>query len=449
MLLNCLTPLALLSLGSPTLPTADLRLVEAPAGIGVRPAVPGPPDTKGWYGTPYTNSLTTPNFGLSWQDGDATEEQAGRAAAALEAAWTELVEREGWKPPVSSDTYLLWILLVDDIGATGYTTEYTTPEYPDGYPVIYLNTTMAGDEGFWTTLASHEFHHAIQYAMRDYGSGGAEESWYWEASATWAANLVEPDTASLDYISAWYATASADPYTSTEGSHQYGMFVFNAWLDTGGSLGEGTMQRVWEAGAAAPGASWRTTLEASTGMSADALWGAFAAAYGNDTYWRADTWFDPDKPRLLPGRTLEGEAGELGSAYYFAPNAVEVEVVSADDFAVSAPNLTALDGNRWTVPAGTTLAITGLDTQGAVWSITADNPGEPDTGEGEDTALPDDTGTPDDTAGDTGRGRRHDPPEEDAACGCATPGPSGPAFALATALLLIASRRRRIVDLRA
>lgn len=454
MTLSCLTPIALLALGDPGFSPPDARLTAAPTGIGVVPDRPGPPDAKPWYGTPYENSLVTTNFGLTWENGDATEEQAERAAAALEAAWTELVEVQGWEPPVSSDTYLLWILLVDDISATGYTTEYTTPEYRNGYPVIYLNTTMASDHGFWSTLASHEFHHAVQYAMRDYGEGAEGESWYWEASATWAANLVEPDTAALDYISAWYATQAAAAYTSTDGSHQYGMFVFNAWLETGGVVGEGAMQDAWRVGTNRPGASWRSILEESTGLKASALWGGFAAGYGNDSYWRADTWYDPDKTRLRVGQEATGEAAELGTVYYGALERVEVAVDTTDEVVVTGPGIVDLGDDRWDVPAGVTMAVTATGSAGASWTLTVTEPagGEDtgDTGTDEDSG---DTGTDEDTGGDGkgdgGKGGTNGPPAEEPGCGCTTtPAASVPLLAGVAGLALL-RRRRGIVDLRA
>jgi uncharacterized protein (TIGR03382 family) len=451
MLLTCLTPLVLKTLGDPTNSPDDPRLRFAPSGIGVRPDVAAPPDAKPWYGTPYSNSVTTEHFGLTWRDGDADDDQAARAAAALEAAWTELIDVQGWPEPVSADSYLLWILLVDDISATGYTTEYHTDEYPDGYPVIYLNTKMAGDEGFWTTLASHEFHHAVQYAMRDFGAGASSESWYWEASATWAANLVEPDTAALDYISAWYARNSAEPYTSTDGSHQYGMFVFNAWLETGGLTGPGTMLGAWEASATMAGASWREILEASTGFPAETLWSGFASGYGNEEYWRTDSWFDPDKARLVAGRNLEGGADELGTAYYLAPQQVEVEVTALDGgaFQVAYPAEDEVSVGRWRVPAGMTVTVTATEAGGATWEIavsevTEDTGGETDTGGGGVSGEPADTGGSGDTAVDDGdSGQKLAGPQTPAGCGCGSPGsPAAAAAALSLATLLRRRNRR-------
>ena len=445
MLLNCLTPLVLQSLGQPGLPPEDTRFLHAPAGIGVKPAVPGPPDTKGWYGTPYANSVVTENFGVTWEDGQATSEQAERAAAALEAAWAELVEAEGWTPPVSSDTFLLWVLLVDDIGATGYTTEYSTPEYPDGYPVIYLNSTTARDEGFWTTLASHEFHHAIQYAYRDYGNGRDTESWYWEASATWASNLVEPDTTTLDYLAASYSRGSDEAYTNTDGSHQYGMYVFNAWLDTG-VVGAGAMQNTWEEGVLRTGEPWRDILEGATGLQAGYLFSEFAAAYGNDSYWRTDTWSDPSKVRLSDGRTATGEAGELGAVYYVALSELDVEVVpiGVGELLVTYPSAVEVAAGRWRVPAGATVAVTATEAGGASWTITASAADLPtDTGDTSDTS---DTSESEDTAAsDKGPPRKAEGPPPD--CGCA--GSAGSPAAAAPLLVAVALRRRRRADPRA
>jgi MYXO-CTERM domain-containing protein len=399
--------------------------------------------------------VTTDHFGLTWEDGDATTEQAERAAAALEAAWTELVDTEGWPAPVSSDQWLLWVILVDDISGTGYTTEYTTPEYPSGYPVIYLNSTTAGDEGFWRALASHEFHHAIQYAMRDYGAGAERESWYWEASATWASTLVEPETESTDYVAAWYTDNSTDRYTSTDGYHHYGMFVFNAWLDTAGVTPPGTMQRIWTTGTGMGGENWRTIIQAATGLDASYLWSAFAADLGADNYGRATSWRDPSKEKLVDGRSLPGQAGELGTAYYFAPAEVDVEVTIDGDgeVAVTGVGSTVGEAGRMRVPAGGTLTVTTVSANVVEWTLTVSAPandtGEADTGEddtGEDDTGEDDTGEDDAVAEDTANpsGPANDDDDTDTARGCACATGSGASGATLTgAFAAWALRRRR------
>lgn len=227
MIFTCLTPDAIEAQLAPGSAISEPRLVQAPAGVGVRPDHSPPPTERAIYGVPYENHLETEHFTLNWAAGVADPEIAARTGASLEAAWSTLVADQGWTPPVSSDQYYLWVLLVDDLGSTGFTAEYFTDEYPEGYPVVFLDTAWASDAPFWSTLVTHEFHHAAQFAVRQ-PAGGTEETWFWEASASWASLLVEPDSTALDYTVPWYAEQPDLSYDSGVGWHPYGMMVFNA-----------------------------------------------------------------------------------------------------------------------------------------------------------------------------------------------------------------------------
>lgn len=435
----CLTPQALDALGDPDQPVEERRLLHAPVGVGVRPDVAPPPDARAVYGTVYANHLETEHFTLNWEEGVADDEIAARTGERLEAAWSTLVTEQGWTPPVSSDQYYLWVLLVNDLGATGFTTEYVTDDYPDGYPVVFLDTAWASDAPFWSTLVTHEFHHAAQFAVRQ-PAGGTEETWFWEASASWASLLVEPDSTALDYTVPWYAEQPDLSYDSGVGWHPYGMMVFNAWLDTVG-VGPGAMLAAWAEGEAQPGASWRTILEASTGRSAGDLWSSFGRDFGNDTFGRTAAWADPAVTALAVGEQVHGSAEELGTAYYRGESDVWIDphwVAGEGSAEVRFPGQT---GSRpWWVPAGTVVSITTTEGESVVWSITVtDGPPTGDTG---------DTGGAVDS-GDTPPSNQDDPPKPGApACACAAgtkePPPAG--LALGIGLLCLTRRAKPVAS---
>ncbi len=420
--LHCLTPDALDALITPDEVVIDERLRTAPPGIGVRPAGAPPPDARSIYGTPYENHLETEHFTLNWVGGLDYAEGAATAGVALERAWGVLVEQAGWTPPVGSDRYYIWVFLVDDLGGTGFTTEYVTEEFPEGYPVVYLDGYWAVDAPFWSSLAAHEFHHALQFAVRDWAGAGDEESWYWEASANWASVLVEPESAAFDYLVPAYGDQAGLAYSSMAGSHQYGIFVLNGWLDTVG-VGPATMQAVWAEASSRPDDDWKSLLVDTTGLEASALWSEFAAAFGNDTYSRGAWWPDPSGRRLAGDVEYRDSAAELGTVYYHAVQDIQIEVRAEgdDELTVSFPGM---EGDApWLVPAGTTVAVTTTGGAAASWVLE----GHAVAGVGEDSVSAD-------TAADA---------TSPVGCGCASVPAPGWAWVPAAAGLWAQARRRR------
>lgn len=398
-------------------------MLTPPARVGRPAAAPPPAAGKSVYGTNYEHHLDTENFTINWWIDDIPEDTATRAGEALETAWTAFIEEQGWRPPVSSDTYYIWVLLDPSLGSmTGYTVEYFTDEYGEGYPIIYLNPDWDYDDAFWAALAAHEFMHTLQFALREWDYESTTETWYWEASATWSSELADPEVDGHQYCSAWYAEQPGLRYDSTTGSHQYGIFVFNAWLEEH-LTGAGGMRAVWELGEDREGSPWDEILAESTGVSAGELWAGFTGAYGNEQLAESSLYTAPTRQ----GRFEDGASGELpylGTDYWYVVDAATVAVEG--DAILSAASGT---GTELAVGEREILAVTALsDDVAYTLRLVSDTDTGGDTG--------DDTGEADsaaeDSASDTGEPKA-------AACGCASAQPAG---AWAAALLALAARRR-------
>ena len=403
----------------------DPRVLVAPPGIGV--GIPAPPASgKGPYGSWSGPALSTDNFFIVWEGGEATEADALLAAEALEATWSALVETAGWQQPVSSDDYLLWVVMTPDLSGTGLTTEYFTDDYPDGYPVIYLNPYYSWEEDFFTSLAAHELNHALQYARRTW-TADAAEAWYWEASAEWGAELALPTVDAYAAQSVYYSSYPWYRFDSTDSYHHYGMFVLNAYIEEY-LTGAGGMADIWALSEQRTGAGWHDIIAESLSMEAGEIWAGFAAAMGNNQLRESDLYADV----LVDGAVTDGLSGRvalLGTDYFVAEDdhTLSAAAPSGEAVILSSPQGA---GTSIQIRAGDIVAVTGLTDGGADYTLALDAPGTPeDTGHDEDT----DTG-PSDT------GSEADPSSE-ATCGCQQ---SRQAVLLAApALLLVGLRRRR------
>lgn len=432
--MDCETPLVLDALRG-TFPAADMRYLHAPVGIGGPSGTSAPPPAaKIVYGTNLANHLETENFSINWANGDGSVEIAEAAGIALELGWSRLIDDLGWQAPVSSDEYLLWVVLDASLGGTGFTTQYETDEFPGGYPVVYLNSGSADNPNFFHALAQHEFHHAIQYGYRREYSSGPDEAWYWEASANWAPYLVDQDSTAFDYTSAWYADVSELKYSSTEGSHQYGMFVLNSYLDE--VVGAGTLLGIWSA--SGDGDEWLDVIETGTGQKREEVWGKFASNYGRRMLANSDEWARVQTTRAEQG--APGTAGELGTVYYqlesgqerwLSLNMIEGEAVLSGAFGV---------GGEGVIAGGETFAVTPTSSGGATWHLVV---GDIPVDTAEDTGTADTAGLTGDSGVDTDPVDTSDGPH---GCACQLNG-LGPIGGLSVlAPVLLAAIRRRPSD---
>ena len=407
-------------------------MITPPPGLGQLPATapPGGDGGKRIYGESYEFHIETANFTLQWWEPDIDEAAALAAADALETAWAAFIEEQGWPAPVSSDDFYVWVLLSTELeGATGYTTTYTTDDYPQGYPVIYLDPSNAGHAGFWSALAAHELMHAIQFTVRDWSDNDPLQSWYWEASATHSSELADPTWDGHQHESFRYAELPSLRYDALDGGHHYGMFVLNAWLD-GPGVGPGTMQAAWALAADRPEDAWDTLIADTVGLDPAAVWAAFAGQYGNNELPEGALLADV----TLRGALTDGASGSpgyLGADYWRLDQ--DATVTAAGEVLLGGPG--GMIGEQLTLSAGDILSVTAAvdraDYTLAVIPL-AEDTGDPDP--------PADTGQR-----DTGSGRGDavkDGTTDAAAEGCAS-SPAPPSGVVALLLGLAGLRRRR------
>jgi MYXO-CTERM domain-containing protein len=380
----------------------------------VQPPLP----ERGTYGEPWLDNVhETEHFAVTWSDGGGTEAGARRSGEALEEAWVQLVDEQGWRPPVSSDDYLIWVILDTSLGGTGLTTEYTTTDFPQGYPVIYLNPDYSGNTVFWAHLSAHEFAHALQYAERDDYSGAGAEAWYWEASAEWQVEQALPDLDDYARQTEYYADQPWHRYDSMDGWHQYGMVALNAWLEE--QWGPEGLRDVWADSGG--GADWVELIEARSGMDEAGIWGGFTAAYAAEALRESARY----SPVLVDGELTDGQVGavaRLGTDYFEATQ--ETAVRATGEVVLSGPWGVGVVIN---VAPGELIGVTGLSEAPADYALGF-----------EALLVPEDTG---DSGLDTGPVGSEEPGPRACSCAAGSADPSGLAWLALLGLLALGRRR--------
>lgn len=309
--LHCATPEVL----------SGVRVIEAPM---VAPEVARDGGKVALF-QPLDGRLDGKNVTIQWNPGDGDEAMAGVLIEALEAAWQSLVVDLGWLPPISTDTYLLTVVLDSSIGASGLTGEVEVDGFPDGVPIIWMNPDNADLDAFFRSVAAHELHHAIQYRYRGSWSSQDAEAWYWEASAEWGAELALPGLDQYAASAGWFTQAPWRRFDSQMQYHAYGMFLLNAWLAE--DVGPGTMRAVWEA--AGDGDPWDELVADVVDAPAVDVWAGFVNAVAEGTLPESDLYAPVAvTAELMP--TVGGDLPALGARYYLAPAAGTLTVEEGD-----------------------------------------------------------------------------------------------------------------------
>lgn len=380
---------------------------------------------KAICGNSFPYHIETEHFTVQWTNAAIPEERAQAIADALELGWEELVEEQGWPAPVSSDACYLWVILDDELSGSGLTTQYTSEDYPQGYPVSYLNPAFEPETPeFALSVAVHEFGHMIQYGL-DGWDGTGTRAWFWEATAEWMAEKGLPEANTYAESTYWYARSPEFDYHTMKNFHQYGMLLLDAWIDE--NHGMEPILSAWLDAREHANEDWDARLARSVGMDFPEIVRQFTAAYAAKTLRESSLYYEPtlaNSHRELPEEERLDIEGLYGSFYVsFAGGGSDLGVEG--DVVVA-----YVQGSSWTdepPSSGPFTAIfTSLTDQGTI--LYGSQVGNKDSDPGE-SGIPDSPG--EDSEDSTKK-------EEPKACGC-----EGGAGVLALGLVAPLLLRRR------
>jgi hypothetical protein len=199
---------------------------------------------------PYENTLLSPNFAMKWgETGDVNEENLTAILEALEVSFARQVGDMGYPAPLGMDQYRMNIY----VSGTGLAGISDAPGYayadkdPEGFPVIVfsLDRVTAAQLDKSLNSTAHEFFHTVQMATGSYSFLPSEtlglSDWWWEATATWMAEELFPETFADGYLAS-VASYAFLPHISLRAyetptqewelvqGHQYGAFMFARFL---------------------------------------------------------------------------------------------------------------------------------------------------------------------------------------------------------------------------
>jgi hypothetical protein len=169
-----------------------------------------------------------------------SEPDAARVLGDFEYAHSAQVEAQTMDDPTGIGGTYFNVYLGDTGGAVpsamGNAGYYTTDDF--GYPMIVISKDLVSDAPYTRSVIAHEFFHAVQHASEafyDWETGG----WYWEASATWAAGEIVPESWAYAAFLGFYAMQpqmglyhhSIDAHMGAPPDlHQYGAFIFPQFI---------------------------------------------------------------------------------------------------------------------------------------------------------------------------------------------------------------------------
>ena len=494
---GCLTGLvAELRAALPSLDASQQQQVLAaiePWRQHLDPTAP-PASCIGRYGSSY---LEGDHFSVEWDNNAISESTAQDLLDALEYSWDVEMNDLGWYAPSGASLYPILVYVQSSSSAGAYTsvTECSEGSY-SAMPYIVAYSGSFFDNSWYKTMAAHELNHTSQFYY-----GYAHEFYFWEATATWMAENVYPDT--NDWYPYVYYGYSEQPHMAMNASdqsdydvfyHMYGMAIWCFFLDQhvgGHELVQGLWELAWDY--PYPGNLydlWMPDAIAAMGYDFSAVYAQFmatsAVADFDDPDWYAlpqthDTVSSlPSSGSELPSTAPQslgqnfikfvrniGEPGMALEVTFDGEDGVDwfAVLASGTDHSLGEYTVATLDSSG----AGTVqipfegsedvyLIVSPMDPAavgmhydwsnpedfGYTWSaaLVEDTSTPGDTGTPSDTGTPGDTGTPssgDDTSTPSGDDTG-DAPEESSACGCAaSPG----ALPVGWLLALVAIGRRR------
>ena len=188
----------------------------------------------------------TPHFSIRWgANAVYNQDLILEVGEVLEEIWTAEVETLGYPAPRGTDAYRLNVYVGDTGGGTpsaGFSIAYVTVD-GEGYPYMVLSPYVLeaagwGDFDTVRSVIAHEFFHTLQLTTEAYLYEG-QAGWFWEATANWIVQHVDPYNSSIGSAVGAYAVLPhlsvalfdyPDEGTLSE-SHHYGAEVFISHLD--------------------------------------------------------------------------------------------------------------------------------------------------------------------------------------------------------------------------
>ena len=199
---------------------------------------------------------------LTDDNGNGVPDYVEATLREFENVWNVENDRMGWAPPRSdgaaggdarTDVYLANIGPEGLYGYAAADPNQTSRQQWFAYLVMdndYSERTFTSRySNFLDPLkvtAAHEYNHVLQY-----GYDGLQDSWMFEATATWMEDKVYDDINDYrGYLGEW-ARRSIQPLTQfnppesgDSNAKVYGSAVFNRWIDT--KYGQDVIRRAWE-----------------------------------------------------------------------------------------------------------------------------------------------------------------------------------------------------------
>src|SRR5690606_25188768 len=211
-----------------------------------------PKQTRDSFGGSYQVREST-NFAVKWEGGGVSEDDAAFALASLEDSWALYMGELGHTPPTGSEDFRInaYIAGPTDNPSIDFDGGYATVDNQGHAYLVVSRSLLDQARANLRHVLSHEFYHDVQLGREVFYDQSA--SWYWEATAEWASQELDPDLGdAYGFVGAFALRAElpvyyfGDPFAGElEGVHQYGASIFPRHLTD--RFGDSTMVPLsWE-----------------------------------------------------------------------------------------------------------------------------------------------------------------------------------------------------------